>query len=94
MPFSEAFIFVRSEEMCPEWFALPRDDIQSAEDSSHNKANLPDIPYDKMWEDDRIWFPIMLSGKEFQGRCDFHCITKNELDDKPRWVMDRWWFGI
>jgi len=26
------------------------------------------IPYESMWEDDRIWMPLMLQGKKFRGR--------------------------
>ena len=26
------------------------------------------IPYHKMWADDRIWLPLMLAGKKFTGR--------------------------
>jgi 8-oxo-dGTP diphosphatase len=29
------------------------------------------IPYDEMWEDDRIWIPLMLAGKPFRGRFVF-----------------------
>ena len=25
------------------------------------------IPYDEMWEDDRVWFPLLLAGKCFRG---------------------------
>jgi 8-oxo-dGTP diphosphatase len=25
------------------------------------------IPYDRMWADDRLWLPLMLEGKRFQG---------------------------
>ncbi len=26
------------------------------------------IPYDNMWADNRIWFPMMLAGRQFHGR--------------------------
>ena len=29
---------------------------------------LDQIPYDRMWADDRIWMPLMLAGRTFQGR--------------------------
>jgi 8-oxo-dGTP diphosphatase len=32
---------------------------------------LTQIPYDSMWADDCIWFPLMLAGKQFQGRILF-----------------------
>lgn len=28
---------------------------------------LDEIPYDRMWADDRIWIPLMLAGKQFHG---------------------------
>ncbi|PJE80814.1 8-oxo-dGTP diphosphatase [invertebrate metagenome] len=28
---------------------------------------VQDIPYDEMWEDDRLWMPLMLSNKSFNG---------------------------
>jgi 8-oxo-dGTP diphosphatase len=30
-----------------------------------------DIPYDRMWADDRLWIPLMLDGKAFEGRFVF-----------------------
>jgi len=32
---------------------------------------LEDIPYDRMWEDDRIWLPMALQGRHFYGRFIF-----------------------
>lgn len=33
---------------------------------------IDQIPYDRMWEDDRIWMPLLLKGVPFQGRALFH----------------------
>ena len=29
---------------------------------------LGQIPFDRMWEDDRVWIPLMLAGRAFTGR--------------------------
>lgn len=29
------------------------------------------IPYEKMWEDDRLWMPLLLAGKPFKGHFVF-----------------------
>ena len=34
-------------------------------------VELDKIPYDEMWEDDRIWIPMMLRGERFQSRWIF-----------------------
>ncbi len=41
-----------------------------------------DIPYDLMWPDDKFWLPILLDGKNFEGKFWFKnpkTITKYEL---------------
>ncbi len=38
---------------------------------------ISQIPYDNMWADDPFWYPLFLSGKKFQGWCQF-----NEAGDK------------
>ena len=34
-------------------------------------VDVEDIPYDLMWEDDRLWIPMMLRGERFDGRWIF-----------------------
>jgi 8-oxo-dGTP diphosphatase len=34
-------------------------------------VTLDEIPYEQMWEDDRIWLPMLLRGEQFQGRWVF-----------------------
>ena len=34
-------------------------------------VRLDEIPYEKMWEDDKIWLPMLLRGEKFQGRWIF-----------------------
>lgn len=31
-------------------------------------APVDAIPFDRMWEDDRLWIPLMLEGRAFRGR--------------------------
>jgi 8-oxo-dGTP diphosphatase len=34
-------------------------------------VSLDEIPYNRMWEDDKIWLPMLLRGERFQGRWIF-----------------------
>ena len=36
---------------------------------------LDGIPFERMWSDDRLWFPYMLAGKQFVGRFIFDGMT-------------------
>lgn len=47
---------------------------------------LDNIPYSEMWEDDELWIPLMLEGKQFTARYIFdgdkmvdHCIEEKEF---------------
>ena len=31
-------------------------------------VSIDRIPYDEMWEDDRLWLPLLLAGRRFSGR--------------------------
>ena len=40
------------------------------------------LPYEKMWADDRVWMPLLLAGKKFSGRFLF------EGDEMLGYAMD------
>ncbi len=43
-----------------------------------------EIPYDKMWADDRYWLPILLAGKKFKGNCeymDYNIMVSHEIEE-------------
>ena len=46
---------------------------------------VEDIPYQKMWADDRYWYPLLLAGKKFEGDFYFentHKLVKHQLKEK------------
>lgn len=43
-----------------------------------------EIPYDKMWADDRYWLPILLAGKKFKGNfeyMDYNIMVSHEVEE-------------
>ena len=41
-----------------------------------------ELPYQKMWPDDPLWYPLLLQGKKFLGECDFentHSMVRNNV---------------
>ncbi len=59
-------------------------------------VSLAEIPYDQMWEDDRIWLPWLLERRRFSGRFIFdgdrmldHLLraqeSERETQEDPRW---------
>lgn len=69
---------IETEEMKPRWFALPdpsTDMIQlaerlSREETSEGETHVEIVPLHKMWRDDLLWMPLMISNKPFVGRVD------------------------
>lgn len=69
--------------MRPQWFNL------SAEVTGAKMvvdSELPPIPYDRMWEADHLWLPLLLEKRHFLVRTDF--IRDGEAD-----VLRKWWCG-
>jgi len=66
-----------TEEMRPLWFRV---------DDSENHLDLLPIPYDKLWESDHLWLPLLLEKRHFVARTDF--IQQGEAT-----VLQKWWFG-
>lgn len=46
-------------------------------------APLEEIPFERMWADDRIWFPWLLRGERFSGRFLFHGETLLDFHLQP-----------
>lgn len=40
---------------------------QETEEMEPRWFKTGELPYDKMWEGDKIWFPLVLDGKKFDG---------------------------
>ena len=57
-----ALCSTRSDEMAPQWFTLGQ---------AETTHELPSVPFDKMWPDVVLWFPLLLSRRNFVGRVDF-----------------------
>ena len=43
-------------------------DPQETEEATPFWAPLADLPYDRMWADDRLWIPLLLAGNTFTGK--------------------------
>lgn len=74
-------IIAETDEMRPEWFALPSTNPQSPE------AESPSIPFAQMWDTDVHWMPLLFSKIIFVGRADF----KQEGDV---FTPHKWWLGV
>lgn len=53
--------------------------ITETEEMTPEWFHIKDIPYEKMWEDDKYWLPLLLEGKKFKGIFHF---------DKDRKIYD------
>ncbi|MFC3478504.1 8-oxo-dGTP diphosphatase [Halobacterium litoreum] len=49
----------------------PTGDPEPSEEADPFWCPVDDIPYDRMWEDDRYWVPHLLEGTQFRGDAVF-----------------------
>ena len=54
--------------------------IPETEECSASWIPIERIPYDKMWDDDHLWFPLVFSGQFFQRRYSFD--ENNEMSQE------------
>ncbi|KAJ8596774.1 hypothetical protein M405DRAFT_725509 [Rhizopogon salebrosus TDB-379] len=79
---TEQVLFCRTDEMRPEWFSF----TSTVHGVSDTNAHVLPIPYEKMWDDDVYWLPLLVQGQKFVGRADF-------LMEGDKFRMTRYWFG-
>ncbi|MGQ4810240.1 8-oxo-dGTP diphosphatase [Candidatus Entotheonellaceae bacterium PAL068K] len=65
--FTDGFAILAYVFTATNWQGEP----QETDEATPLWTPLDRIPYDHMWADDRIWFPLMLAGKQFYGRVLF-----------------------
>ena len=53
--------------LCDEWQGEPTE----SEEMAPEWFSLDEIPYDKMWQDDEFWLPMVLSGDKVTGMFTF-----------------------
>ncbi|KAF8067738.1 NUDIX hydrolase domain-like protein [Lyophyllum atratum] len=70
-------VITETDEMRPEWFSIP----------SSAGSEASSIPFEKMWDTDPYWLPLLFSKTVFVGRADF----KQEGDV---FSLHKWWFGV
>ncbi|KAF8156826.1 NUDIX hydrolase domain-like protein [Crassisporium funariophilum] len=81
-----------TDEMKPEWFSLPpppapNEPAEAFRQDEDEDSDAAPIPFEKMWDQDYIWLPLLISERKFVARADF---TKDGEVFKPY----RWWFGV
>lgn len=70
--------FIRTEEMRPQWFSTG---------DSNGTGTEPPIPYDKLWESDYLWFPLLLEKQKFIVRTDY--VRDGDRDLLQKWCVKK-----
>lgn len=59
--------------------------IKESEEMKPQWFDIYDLPYDKMWEDDKYWLPLILKGLKIKGKFYFDKEDKLYLE-----IMEKW----
>jgi 8-oxo-dGTP diphosphatase len=51
---------------------------------------IDDIPFDLMWEDDRLWLPMLIRGEKFQTRWIFEGDRMVDYHIEPDGQLESW----
>lgn len=81
--------------MKPDWFDF-RPPVETDAGSSSTVGTHVPFPWNKMWEDDKFWLPLIWDPRKFVGRADFSefgDITKGAESEGDGAAMVRWWFA-
>lgn len=94
---SAEWVIYRTEEMRPEWFDFrPHTAPTDRASETAGEAPVPAVPWNKMWEDDKFWLPLIWDRRKFVGRADFSEFgdtTKGAKSEGDGASMLRWWFA-
>ncbi|KAF7975518.1 hypothetical protein HWV62_9331 [Athelia sp. TMB] len=69
---------VETEEIRPQWFSTG---------DSNSTGTEPPIPYDKLWESDYLWFPLLLEKQKFIVRTDY--VRDGDRDLLQKWCVKK-----
>ncbi|KIM32967.1 hypothetical protein M408DRAFT_326650 [Serendipita vermifera MAFF 305830] len=93
-----------TDEMKPQWFQIPSlsgslvnlaEDLAKTEQGGSETSHTT-IPLHRMWKDDVLWYPLLLSKRRFIGRVDLveAPSTPEPLDPSaPLHPLVKWWFA-
>lgn len=89
--------------MKPQWFEIPSlsanfidltEALEKTESGGLETSHLK-VPLHRMWKDDILWYPLLLSKRRFVGRVDLvEASTTNAPDSgSPLFPLVKWWIA-
>jgi 8-oxo-dGTP diphosphatase/2-hydroxy-dATP diphosphatase len=85
--------------MKPSWFDLPASDTDLVllegelrqKETNPGETNVTGLPLHKMWKDDMLWIPLLISGRKFIGRVDLEDESSSDSSNAPLYPLVKWW---